>query len=214
MPLTSITRDMVQTLIGHGYTDQDFSTLLLLQAKASGIELAYQIAREQFVTGGVNRVILATDGDFNVGITDFEDLKKLIQEKRKTGISLTTLSNQPASVEERIGLFIHSFVEAGSARVYIDGERIAGPGAFGPREQGLEALAAAAGGDVVEFGRSVQGRPIRCAVVPSTARNLRPRNVRFVQLADKAEPVHVALAWRRASSGERPRASRSRWRSA
>jgi 3-hydroxyisobutyrate dehydrogenase len=39
MPLTSITRDMVQTLIGHGYTDQDFSTLLLLQAKASGIEL-------------------------------------------------------------------------------------------------------------------------------------------------------------------------------
>ena len=39
MPLTSIARDMVQTLIGHGYTDQDFSTLLLLQAKASGIEL-------------------------------------------------------------------------------------------------------------------------------------------------------------------------------
>ncbi|OGA38600.1 MAG: 6-phosphogluconate dehydrogenase [Betaproteobacteria bacterium RIFCSPLOWO2_12_FULL_62_13] len=39
MPLASITRDMVQTLIGNGYTDQDFSTLLLLQAKASGIEL-------------------------------------------------------------------------------------------------------------------------------------------------------------------------------
>jgi 3-hydroxyisobutyrate dehydrogenase len=39
MPLTSITRDMVQTLIGNGYTDEDFSTLLLLQAKASGIEL-------------------------------------------------------------------------------------------------------------------------------------------------------------------------------
>jgi 3-hydroxyisobutyrate dehydrogenase-like beta-hydroxyacid dehydrogenase len=39
MPLTSVARDMVQTLIGHGYTDQDFSTLLLLQAKASGLEL-------------------------------------------------------------------------------------------------------------------------------------------------------------------------------
>ena len=39
MPLTSLTRDIVQTLIGHGYTDQDFSTLLLLQAKASGMEL-------------------------------------------------------------------------------------------------------------------------------------------------------------------------------
>ncbi len=39
MPLTSVTRDMVQTLIGNGYTDEDFSTLLLLQAKASGVEL-------------------------------------------------------------------------------------------------------------------------------------------------------------------------------
>jgi 3-hydroxyisobutyrate dehydrogenase len=39
MPLTSITRDMVQTLIGNGYTDEDFSTLLMLQAKASGVEL-------------------------------------------------------------------------------------------------------------------------------------------------------------------------------
>jgi len=39
MPLTSVTRDMVQTLIGHGYTDQDFATLLMLGAKASGIEL-------------------------------------------------------------------------------------------------------------------------------------------------------------------------------
>ncbi len=38
MPLASLTRDMVQTLIGHGY-DQDFSQLLLLQAKASGVEL-------------------------------------------------------------------------------------------------------------------------------------------------------------------------------
>ena len=39
MPLTSLTRDIVQTLIGRGYTDQDVATLLLLQAKASGIEL-------------------------------------------------------------------------------------------------------------------------------------------------------------------------------
>ncbi len=39
MPLTSLTRDLVQTLIGHGYTDQDFSTLLLLQAKASGLDI-------------------------------------------------------------------------------------------------------------------------------------------------------------------------------
>jgi len=39
MPLAAITRDLVQTLIGHGYKDQDFSTLLLLEAKAAGLEL-------------------------------------------------------------------------------------------------------------------------------------------------------------------------------
>ena len=39
MPLASITRDLVQTLMGNGYTDQDFATLLLLAAKASGMEL-------------------------------------------------------------------------------------------------------------------------------------------------------------------------------
>jgi 3-hydroxyisobutyrate dehydrogenase len=45
MPLASVTRDLVQTLIGHGYTDQDFSTLLLLQAKASGMELQSENAQ-------------------------------------------------------------------------------------------------------------------------------------------------------------------------
>jgi 3-hydroxyisobutyrate dehydrogenase len=39
MPLTSITRDLLQTMIGHGMTEEDFSTLILMQAKASGIEL-------------------------------------------------------------------------------------------------------------------------------------------------------------------------------
>jgi 3-hydroxyisobutyrate dehydrogenase-like beta-hydroxyacid dehydrogenase len=39
MPLASVTRDLVQTLIGNGYTDHDFAALLLLQAKASGLEL-------------------------------------------------------------------------------------------------------------------------------------------------------------------------------
>jgi hypothetical protein len=39
MPLTSITRDVLQTMIGHGMTEEDFSTLILMQAKASGIEL-------------------------------------------------------------------------------------------------------------------------------------------------------------------------------
>jgi len=58
---------------------------------AQGIELAYQIAEKNFKKGGVNRVILATDGDFNVGTQSIDKLKALITKKRQTGIALTTL---------------------------------------------------------------------------------------------------------------------------
>lgn len=58
---------------------------------AAGIELAYELAAEHFVEEGINRVILATDGDFNVGLSDTEALKKLIKQKRNSGIALTTL---------------------------------------------------------------------------------------------------------------------------
>ncbi|MFT4725989.1 MAG: Ca-activated chloride channel family protein [Granulosicoccus sp.] len=57
----------------------------------AGIELAYQIAAQNFIAKGTNRVILATDGDFNVGISDIGKLKTLIASKRKSGIALTTL---------------------------------------------------------------------------------------------------------------------------
>lgn len=57
----------------------------------SGINLAYQQAKQAFIKDGVNRVILATDGDFNVGVTSIDALKKLIETQRKQGISLTTL---------------------------------------------------------------------------------------------------------------------------
>ena len=56
-----------------------------------GIQLAYDIAVANFVKGGVNRVILATDGDFNVGVTDRGDLVKLIEQKAASGVFLTTL---------------------------------------------------------------------------------------------------------------------------
>jgi len=58
---------------------------------AAGIRLAYQMAQQNFIPGGVNRVILATDGDFNVGMASTEELIDLIQRKRKAGIALTTL---------------------------------------------------------------------------------------------------------------------------
>lgn len=58
---------------------------------ASGIRLAYQLATDNFIENGVNRVILATDGDFNVGLSDTDSLKSLIKKKRDSGIALTTL---------------------------------------------------------------------------------------------------------------------------
>jgi Ca-activated chloride channel family protein len=57
----------------------------------AGIELAYTVARAQFVRGGVNRVILATDGDFNVGVTSEDQLVRLIERERKSGVFLTVL---------------------------------------------------------------------------------------------------------------------------
>jgi len=58
---------------------------------ASGIQLAYDLATENFVKGGVNRVILATDGDFNVGTTSHADLMRMIEAKRERGIFLSVL---------------------------------------------------------------------------------------------------------------------------
>ena len=58
---------------------------------AAGIDLAYAQAAKGYIKGGVNRVILATDGDFNVGMTGVQALKDRIAEKRKSGVALTTL---------------------------------------------------------------------------------------------------------------------------
>lgn len=60
-------------------------------AGAEGINLAYQLAEQNFDKEGVNRVILATDGDFNVGITSEQELKDFIERKRQTGIFLSVL---------------------------------------------------------------------------------------------------------------------------
>ena len=60
-------------------------------AGGEGIKLAYKIAEENFVEGGNNRIILATDGDFNVGVSSTSELVRLIEEKRDNGIFLTIL---------------------------------------------------------------------------------------------------------------------------
>jgi Ca-activated chloride channel family protein len=77
--------------------DVILATLAKLQAGGStaggaGINLAYQIAEDNFIKGGTNRVILCTDGDFNVGVTDTGELQKLVEKKAKdTGVFLSVL---------------------------------------------------------------------------------------------------------------------------
>jgi Ca-activated chloride channel homolog len=58
---------------------------------ASGIELAYRTAQENFRPGGINRVILATDGDFNVGVSSEGALTRMVEERAKEGVALTVL---------------------------------------------------------------------------------------------------------------------------
>ncbi len=60
-------------------------------AGEAGIREAYRLAESSFVKDGVNRVMLATDGDFNVGQTDDDDLKRLIEQKRESGVFLSVL---------------------------------------------------------------------------------------------------------------------------
>lgn len=60
-------------------------------AGGAGIMLAYKIAKKNFITGGNNRIILCTDGDFNVGVSSEESLERLIEKERKSGVYLTVL---------------------------------------------------------------------------------------------------------------------------
>lgn len=60
-------------------------------AGGEGIKLAYKIAQENFIKGGNNRVILASDGDFNVGVSSEGELEQIVEEKRKSGVYLSVL---------------------------------------------------------------------------------------------------------------------------
>jgi len=73
-------RDAVNSLGAGGSTNGE-----------GGIQLAYETARRSFIEGGANRVILCTDGDFNVGVHNESDLKQLIEKERTSGVFLTVL---------------------------------------------------------------------------------------------------------------------------
>jgi Ca-activated chloride channel family protein len=83
-----------------------------------GIQLAYDIAKANFVQGGVNRVILATDGDFNVGVTGEVELVRLIQEKAKSGVFLSVLGFGIGNVKDAT---LEQFADKGNGNyAYID----------------------------------------------------------------------------------------------
>ncbi|MEK1943810.1 MAG: YfbK domain-containing protein, partial [Pseudomonas sp.] len=74
-----------------------------------------------FIAKGINRILLATDGDFNVGISDFDSLKKLAADKRKTGVSLTTLGFGTDNYNEQL---MEQLADAGNGNyAYIDNLR-------------------------------------------------------------------------------------------
>ena len=85
---------------------------------AAGIRLAYQLAQQSFIENGVNRVILATDGDFNVGLASTEELIDLIQRKRQAGIALTTLGFGSGNYNDHL---LEQLADAGNGNyAYID----------------------------------------------------------------------------------------------
>jgi Ca-activated chloride channel family protein len=85
---------------------------------AAGIRLAYDLAERAFIKDGINRVLLATDGDFNVGTTDFEALIDLVEAKRKSGIALTTLGFGTGNYNDQL---MEQLADAGNGNyAYID----------------------------------------------------------------------------------------------
>lgn len=60
-------------------------------AGGAGIKLAYSVARQNFKKGGNNRIVMATDGDFNVGLSSDKDMERLIEEERQSGVSISIL---------------------------------------------------------------------------------------------------------------------------
>ena len=90
-------------------------------AGAQGIRLAYDVARRTFIRDGINRVVLATDGDFNVGTTDNQALIDLVERERNDGITLTTLGFGTGNYNEAM---MEQIADHGNGNyAYIDSPR-------------------------------------------------------------------------------------------
>ena len=89
-------------------------------AGGAGINLAYKVAEENFIKGGLNRVILCTDGDFNVGVSDRGSLVRLIEKKAKSGVFLTVLGFGMGNLQDSS---LEALADKGNGNYgYIDSE--------------------------------------------------------------------------------------------
>ncbi|HKR36277.1 MAG TPA: VWA domain-containing protein, partial [Steroidobacteraceae bacterium] len=85
---------------------------------AEGIERAYQLAHDAQLKGGINRVVLATDGDFNVGVVNFEALVDMAERQRSGGVALTTLGFGTGNYNDQL---LERLADAGNGNyAYVD----------------------------------------------------------------------------------------------
>jgi Ca-activated chloride channel homolog len=108
-----------------------------------GIQLAYKVAQENFIQNGNNRVILATDGDFNVGLTSDEELVRLIEQKRQTNIFLSVLGVGTGNINDSM---MEKLANKGNGNyAYIDSI-----------EEGRKALGAQVAGTLYTIAKDVK----------------------------------------------------------
>ncbi|MFZ5722536.1 MAG: vWA domain-containing protein [Pseudomonadota bacterium] len=87
-------------------------------AGEAGIRLAYRMAKSGYIKGGINRVLIATDGDFNVGVTDFETLKDLVERERASSVQFSSLGFGTGNYNEAL---MEQLADAGNGSyAYID----------------------------------------------------------------------------------------------
>jgi Ca-activated chloride channel homolog len=109
----------------------------------SGIQLAYRVAQDNFIQGGTNRVILATDGDFNVGVTGDDALVKLIEEKRQGGVFLSVFGFGTGNLNDSM---MEKLADKGNGNyAYIDSEA-----------EARKALGEQVGGTLVTIAKDVK----------------------------------------------------------
>ena len=87
-------------------------------AGGAAMKLAYDTARDHYIENGINRIILATDGDFNVGVSNTSDIVKMVEKERKSGVTLTALGFGTGNYREEL---MESIADAGNGNyAYID----------------------------------------------------------------------------------------------